>query len=45
MLQLTRASVTIDLASGVDCNTGDYFFADEFRPLDVDISKKNLHEE
>ena len=39
MLQLTRAAVTIDLASGVDCNIGNHFFADEFRPLDVDISK------
>ena len=39
MLQLTQAAVTIDLASGVDCNIGNHFFADEFRPLDVDISK------
>ena len=39
MLQLTRAAVTIDLASGVDCNIGYNFFADEFRLLDVDISK------
>ena len=42
MLQLTLAAVTIDLASvasGVDCNIGNHFFADEFRPLDVDISK------
>ena len=39
MLQLTRAAVTIDLASGVDCNIGNHFFSDEFRPLDVDISK------
>ena len=39
MLQLTRAAVTIDLTSVVDCNIGNYFFADEFLPLDVDISK------
>ena len=39
MLQLSRAAVTIDLASGVDCNICNHFFADEFRPLDVDISK------
>ena len=26
MLQLTRAAVTIDLASGVDCNIGNNFF-------------------
>ena len=40
MLQLPRAPVTIDLASGVDCNICNHFFADEFRPLDVDIFKK-----
>ena len=39
MLQLPRAPVTIDLASGVDCNICNHFFADECRPLDVDISK------
>ena len=39
MLQLNRAAVTIDLASGVDCNIGNHFFADKFRPLDVDSSK------
>ena len=39
MLQLPRAPVTIDLASGVDCNICNHFFADEFRPLDVDIFK------
>ena len=39
MLQLPRAVVTIDLASGVDCNSCNHFFADEFRRLDVDISK------
>ena len=27
MLQLTRAAVTIDLASGVDCNIGNLFFS------------------
>ena len=39
MLQWPRAAVTIDLASGVDCNDCNHFFADEFRLLDVDISK------
>ena len=39
MLQLTLAAVTIDLASRVDCNIGNHFFADKFRPLVVDVSK------
>ena len=39
MLQLPWVPVIIDLASGVDCNICNHFFADEFRPLDVDISK------
>ena len=39
ILQLPRAPVTLDLASGVDCNICNHFFADEFGPLDVDISK------
>ena len=39
VLRLPRAAVTIDLASRVDCNNCNHFFADEFRPLDVDISK------
>ena len=40
MLQLPGLLLpTIDLASGVDCNICNHFFADEFRPLDVDISK------
>ena len=39
MLQLPRAAVTIDLASVDDYNICNHFFADEFRPLDVDISK------
>ena len=34
MLQLTRAAVTIDHASGIDCNIGNHFLADEFRPLE-----------
>ena len=38
MLQLTRAAVTVDLASEVDCNIGNHFFADEFLTRDVDIS-------
>ena len=33
------AVITIDLASGVNFSICNPFFADEFRPLDVDIFK------
>ena len=42
MLLLPRYAVTIDLASGVDCNICNHFFADEFRPLDADVSWRRL---